>query len=276
LLAVLAPVPTLSATDTVYGVLIDGRPLDAKRKSALNHGGVTYINVVRAVKAFDGLLTFGRSGQIRVSINGRTLRYRIGRLTAILDNSSTIALRGAPFVRAGDTYVPLASIVTLAAGRYAVDTHRRLVYLSLQHGVGYEAVPTMPPDLPDDVSDLSPLQALSIKPSATADATGLHARAEITNTTEKPYVLSFPGSDQFVLVVARNGSEVWTSPPTEGTGVPSTFRLDPGASTTVAADWPGFAKSGPGRYSLRLRLVKAIPIDSAPVSLDTLAPTAPP
>jgi hypothetical protein len=271
----LAPVPSFGA-DVVYGVLIDGRPLDAKRHSGLNHDGVTYINVVRAVKAFDGLLTFGRGGQVRVTVNGRALRYRIGKRTAQLDNAGTVTLRGAPFVLNGDTYVPLASIATLGNARYTVDTHRHIVNLLMRAGLGYDAVPTMPPDQPEDVSDLSPLQALTIKPAATADATGLHMRAEISNTTPKPYVLAFPTADQFIFVVARNGSEVWTSAAASPAATPSTFHLAPGATTTIVADWPGFAKSGPGRYSLRVRLVKAIPLDSAPVSLDSIAPTASP
>jgi hypothetical protein len=278
LLSVFAPLPSF-ASDVVYGVLIDGRPLDAKRHSGLNHDGVTYINVVRAVKAFDGLLTFGRGGQVRVTVNGRALRYRIGRRIALLDNAQTVALRGAPFVLNGDTYVPLASIATLGNARYSVDTHRHIVNLMMRSGVGYEPVATMPPDQPDqpeDVSDLSPLLALAIKPAATADAMGLHMRAEIANTTTKPYVLAFPTADQFIFVVARNGSEVWTSAAASPAATPSTFRLGPGSSTTIVADWPGFAKAGPGRYSLRVRLVKAIPIDSAPVSLDSIAPTASP
>jgi hypothetical protein len=275
LLAVLAPTAGSSA-DILYGVTVDGRGLDAKNRSAINHRGVVYVNVVRAVKAFDGLLTFGRGGSLRVTVNGRTLHYRIGQRTAQLENGQVIKLPGAPFDLNGDTYVPIASIATLATARYVVDTSHHVVRLTLGATSGFDAPPTMPPEQGEDVADLSPLQALTIKPSATADAQGLHARAEITNTTNKAYVLAFAGSQQFVFVVVRNGSEVWTSQSNTVTGAPSTFHLEPGETTTVTADWPGFSKAGPGRYSLRVRLVRAIPIDTPPVSLDSVTPSSSP
>jgi hypothetical protein len=84
--------------------------------------------------------------------------------------------------------------------------------------------------------------------------------------------MTFAGSQQFVFVVVRNGSEIWTSQSSSAPPGPSTFRLEAGAKTTVTSDWPGFAKAGPGRYSLRVRLVRAIPIDTPPVSLDALTP----
>jgi hypothetical protein len=274
LLAVLVPTPGSSA-DVIYGVTIDGRGLDAKRHSAINHDGVIYVNVVRAVRAFDGLLAFGRGGSLRITIDGRILHCRIGSVMAQLENGGTVKLTGAPFVYNGDTYVPVASIATLAMARYTVDTKHHVVRLTLGANAASEPAPTMPPETSEETSDLSPLQALTITPSATADALGLHARAEIVNTTSKPYVMAFAGSQQFVFVVVRNGSEAWTSQSSSAPPGPSKFRLDAGATTTVTSDWPGFAKAGPGRYSLRVRLLRAIPIDTPPVSLDALAPGPP-
>jgi hypothetical protein len=121
---------------------------------------------------------------------------------------------------------------------------------------------------------LSPLQALTFTPSATTDATGMHARVEIKNTTDKPYAVNFPGPQQFAFVVSRNGTEVWTSQKSNAAEGSSTFRLLPGETTTLKEDWPGYLKAGGGRYTLRVRLLKAIPIDTAPVSLGEIAPGA--
>jgi hypothetical protein len=273
-LSVLAPVAA-PAADVVYGVMLGGRPLDRLHGSALNHDGVTYINVVRAVRAYDGLLTFSNGGSVvRVTVSGRSLLYKIGSRMAQFDNGSAIKLSGAPFSYNGDTYVTVASIALLAGGRFSVDKVGRVVNFCRGSGPS-QAQATQLPDVPESndlLTDLSPLQALSIKPSATADATGLHARAEITNTTAKPYVLNFPGPEQFVLVVARNGTEVWTSQPTGTAKGPSTLRLQPGETTTVSQDWPGFLKAGPGRYTLRVRLRRTLPLDTSPVWLDAIAP----
>src|ERR1700722_12485367 len=129
--------PFAARADVPYSVIMDGRMLDAHRSSARNHDGTTYINIVRAVKAFDGLLTFGRGGLVRVTVNGRTLNYRVGRGTATLDNTMVIGLHGIPYVDHGDTYVPIASIATLAQVRYSVDTVQHRVTLTSGRSEGF-------------------------------------------------------------------------------------------------------------------------------------------
>jgi hypothetical protein len=265
--------PFAARADVPYSVIMDGRMLDAHRSSARNHDGTTYINIVRAVKAFDGLLTFGRGGLVRVTVNGRTLNYRVGRGTATLDNTMVIGLHGIPYVDHGDTYVPIASIATLAQVRYSVDTVQHRVTLTSGRSEGFATpVPKTLPEPTEDELTLSPLQALNFDASATTDNAGLHARVAITNKTNKPYSISFPGPQQFVFVIARNGSEVWTSESAAVSGGQSTFRLLPGETTTVSQDWPGYLKAGPGRYTLRVRMLKAIPIDTIPVSLGVSTP----
>jgi len=265
--------PLAARADVPYTVIVNGRLMDAHSPSARNHGGNLYVNVVRAVKAFDGLLTFGRGGTVRVTVNGRTLNYRVGRSTAILDNTTPIRLRGAPYLDHGDTYVPIGSIGTLAQATVAIDPTRHRVTLTLGRSFGYATpVPKVVPEPNEDDVGLSPLQALTFNASATTDTAGMHTRVEITNKTEKPYAINFPGPQQFVFVVARNGSEVWTSQTTTVSGGPSSFRLLPGETTTLLADWPGYLKAGAGRYTLRIRMLKAIPIDTAPVSLGVSTP----
>ena len=268
---VLAPVAARSA-DVPYSVFLDGRRLDARHPSGRNHVGVAYINVIRAVQAFGGLLTFGHGGVVRVTVSGRTLTYRVGQRTALLDNATVVRQRGAPYVDGGDTYVPVASVATLAMAKYTIDTHVRHISLQLGRSAGFAPVAKGPPEGEEDDVSLSPLQALSLKPSATTDAAGLHARVEITNVTQKPYTIAFPGPQQFVFVVALNGSEVWTSQSEAISGGPSTFTLQPGEATTFQQDWPGYTKAGAGRYTLRVRMLKSVPIDTPPISLGVSTP----
>jgi hypothetical protein len=270
-LLVLAPIAGRAA-DVPYGVTVDGRRLDAHGRSGRNHNGVAYINVVRAVKAFGGLLTFGHDGIVRVSIDDRTLTYRVGRATALLDNATVVKLRGAPYLASGDTYVPVVSIATLAMATYTIDTRAHRINLQLGRTAGFAPVAGGTPEAGEDDVSLSPLQALSLKPSATTDADGLHARVEVTNVTQKPYSIAFPGPQQFVFVVARNGSEVWTSQSEAISGGPSMFTLQPGEATTFRQDWPGYLKAGAGRYTLRVRMLKSVPIDTPPVSLGVSTP----
>jgi hypothetical protein len=255
-----------------YSVFLDGRRLDGHHPSGRNHAGAAYVNVVRAVQAFGGLLTFGHGGVVRVSISGRTLTYRVGQRTALLDNTTVVRLRGAPYVDNGDIYVPVVSIATLAMAKYTIDTHVRRISLQLGRSPGFAPAAKGATEGEEDDVSLSPLQALSLKPSATTDADGLHARLEITNVTQKPYSIAFPGPQQFVFVVARNGSEVWTSQSEAIAGGPSTFTLQPGEATTFQQDWPGYTKAGAGRYTLRVRMLKSVPIDTPPISLGVSTP----
>jgi hypothetical protein len=120
------------AAEVTYAIFIDGRPLDASTPSGLLHRGVVFINVVRAVKTFDGLLTFAPGGVTRVTISSRTLDFRNGSRTAYA-GTVAVALPGAPFVENGDTYVPLATIASLAAAKVSTDAkhHRALLTSSV-------------------------------------------------------------------------------------------------------------------------------------------------
>lgn len=259
------------AADVPYAIFIDGRPLDAGHNSALNHRGVVFVNVVRAVKAFNGLLTFDRGGVVRVSIGTRMLTFTNGVRTATLDGIP-LPLAGAPFRSLGDTYVPLAPVATLARARLTVDRRAHRALLTLGASEGYAApAPTIATS--GDIQP-SPAQALTFATSATTDAEGLHARVDIGNTTPKPYTIDFPTSAQIAFVVSKNGAEIWNSTSAEAVpaNVPSRLTIDARGSTTVTENWAGFARLGAGRYTLRVRLLTANPIDTSPVSLGIATP----
>lgn len=130
------------AADVPYGILVDGRPVDASHRSGLNRKGIVFINVVRAVKTFDGLLTFDHGGIVRVSIGNRIMIFTLGRSTALLDGSP-LQLAGAPFRMFGDIYVPLLPVATLAGAKVSVDRNHHRAMLQLTGGEGYpDAAPT--------------------------------------------------------------------------------------------------------------------------------------
>ncbi len=264
------------AADVRYNVYIAGRPLDRAGHSGLVHRGVTYVNVVRAVKAFNGLLAFtGRV--VRVAIGKRSLVFTVGSRTALVDGQTPVTLSGAPFLLQGDIYAPAVAVARLAGAKLAVDTARRSV--ELEPGAGEQYPPPAPARTEAAESDEvlpSPAQALTFVPTATFDATGLHAKVDITNLTARPYSLSFPGGTQIAFVVERNGAEVWNSAASAPPSAAGTLRFDPHETKTETVDWPGFAKRAPGRYTLRVRLLTAPPLDSAPVSLGVATPAPSP
>jgi hypothetical protein len=255
--------------DVPYGILVDGRPIDAAHRSGLNRDGILYVNVVRAVKTFNGLLTFGRGGLIRVSIGTRSMRFTIGSRTAVLDGA-TMRLAGAPFRLSGDTYVPLAPIATLGGAKLTVNRHLHQAALNLGAGEGF----AQPAPTSSEQSELqpSPTQALTFATSVSSELDGLRARVDIDNTTSKPYTIDFPTDAQIVFVVSKNGSEVWNSSPGEHPPHPSSLTIEALGSKTVTGTLPAIARLGPGRYTLRVRLFTAVPLDMAPVSLGVTAP----
>ena len=197
------------AADVPYAIFIDGRPLDAGHDSALNHRGVVFVNVVRAVKAFNGLLTFDRGGVVRVSIGTRMLTFTNGVRTATLDGVP-LPLAGAPFRSLGDIYVPLAPVATLAHARLTVERRAHRVLLRLNASEGYAAtravhrglgrhpaVARASADLCDDAR--RPMRRVCTRGSS------------IGNATPKPYTLDFPTSAQIAFVVSKNGAEIWNS-----------------------------------------------------------------
>lgn len=118
------------AKDVPMRVLLDGRPLDASTPSGLLHRGVAFINVVRATKTFNGLLTFGKDDKsVTVTIGAKRARFVIGQLHATVGDEST-DLVAPPFTLNGDTYVPLASFAMLAGVKLQVDTKKAVARLT--------------------------------------------------------------------------------------------------------------------------------------------------
>ena len=119
------------ATDTVYTVQVDGRPLteDPKDTGALSHDGVVYVDVVKITKAYSGLLTFSDGGAtVTVSIEKRTAAFTKGRPVARLDTGS-MKLSGAPFIYNGDLYVPITAFARFAKSKVKIDKAARVAQL---------------------------------------------------------------------------------------------------------------------------------------------------
>lgn len=253
-----------AASDVALHLVVDGRSVDSRMAAGVLHDGIAYVDVVDGVHAIGGLLSFGNRGSFRVSKSGRTLGFAVGRPTATLE-STNVRLPGVPFVREHETYVPLAALASLAETKLTIDTRGHRALLALGRGEGYP-FETRHFSESDEIAP-SPTQALRFATSATTDATGLSARVEISNTTARPYVLSFPSARQIGFVLARNGSEVWSSlanvPGTE----PSKVTIPARGTIVVTRTYPAFDRLGPGRYLMRVRLATLIPIDITPISL---------
>jgi hypothetical protein len=260
-------------------LLIPVGPLDSRGHSALVHRDVAFINVVRAVKAFSGLLTFSKGGGVRVAIGKRTMQFTVGSRSALLDGQTTVRLNGVPFVLQTDTYVPVTAIAQLTGAGLVLDSKHRKIDFELDSGDSYPAAGTPSPaegsEAAEDVMP-SPAQALAFLPSATADAAGLHAKVDIVNKTAKPYAVTFPNGTQIAFIVARNGTEIWNSASDQPATLQSTLHLAAHETYSESIDWPGFAKRGPGRYTLRVRILTAAPLDTAPISLDVATPAPSP
>jgi hypothetical protein len=260
------------ARDVPYGIVVNGRRVDASSPSGLNRGGITFIEAARANRTFDGLLTIAPDGTIRLSVRGRTLVMREGETAATVDGMP-IALPAAPFARDGDAYVPLSTVARLGHAALTVETHARRAMLRLGQGVGFRRVP--PAGGAGDDADVqpSPTQALTFATSSTADAEGLHARVEITNVTAKPYGLTMPDGATVEFALYRNGESVWRAATPAGAAGPTTVTFAPLETKTFAADDPGFAALGPGRYLLRVRLLTIVPLEITPLPVAEPAPS---
>jgi hypothetical protein len=127
--AALAPVAAV-AKDKLLTVLVDGRPMDSKGPSGLLHRGTAFVDLVRSVKAFDGLLIFGKGDKsINVTIRSQAARFVVGdRHAMVAGKSETLAL--APFTLNGEIYVPLTAIATLTNTSMKINTKRGIAELS--------------------------------------------------------------------------------------------------------------------------------------------------
>jgi hypothetical protein len=199
---------------------------------------------------------------------------------------------GAPFVANGQTYVPLATIAKLASARLTIDRRNHRDYLALAPAPTFS--PTPEPAANESSSDEivpSPAQALKVALTARSDSAGLHMRADIANRTSRQYGVTFPTASQIEFVVERNGTEIWNSlqgpvaspapspspaatdlPSPAASATPSTLTVPVHGTAAFTATWSGYAKAGPGRYTLRVRLLTAIPMEEPPISLDAPQP----
>jgi hypothetical protein len=118
----LAP-SAVRAADTVYTILIDGRPMTANAKDTggLSHDGVVFVDVVELTRAYSGLLTFANSGRtMTISIRKRTAIFTKGRPFAVV-NGAAVKLPAAPFIYAGDFYVPITAFARLTHSKVTID-----------------------------------------------------------------------------------------------------------------------------------------------------------
>jgi len=272
--ALVADQPPTVAADQPYGVTIDGRRVDAQTPSGRSRNGVLYINLIRAVKSFDGLVTFAPGGVAHVTIGVKNVDFRIGSSVA-RSGKTELQLPGAPFVAGGDEYVPLATLAALASAKITIDRVHHRELLTSASASSQSDAPAPPAGADDIVPSLA--QALAVVTTFRIDAAGLHARADITNKTANVYRVEFPTSRQIEFVASRDGSQVWTSSPGHaGSPGASALVIAARGTQTVTASWPDYAKAGAGRYTLRVRILTPIPLDEPPVSLGVTAPSPAP
>ena len=131
---VFAPVTLLSAVadakDALLSLQLDGRPLDAGTPSGMLHRGKAFVNVVRVVKGFDGLLTFGKNDRtIRVTIGKNTADFKVGSRAGAVDGQPA-TFSAPPYILNGDTYVPLDVIAQIAGATLSVDTRSHVARLT--------------------------------------------------------------------------------------------------------------------------------------------------
>ena len=257
-----------------YPVFVDGVRVDKHGGSVVERGDTAFIEAGQAVHIFSGLLSFADRGKIvHVTIERRTMNFVVGQKTAYLDGMK-IVLPEAPLNLDGDVYLPLATIAKLGSARVVIDKQRHIASFRTGGGDGFPT-PRSSAARQAELDDVepSPAEALSIETSATIDAKGLHAVANIRNTTIVSYKLSFPAARQIAFVLSRNGEEVWDSSVGVDGSTPSSIVIGALESETFTATDPDFDKLGAGRYLLRLRLETLIPLDLPPISLGDVAPS---
>lgn len=269
------PVP--ARADVPLGVFYDGTRADRKGDpSGMQHAGNNFVTAFRAVRMFDGLLSFASHGNVaKVTIDHHTMSFSAGKKYAFLDGTR-VALPAAPFRANGDIYLPIATVAKLGSARVSVDRNKKIVSFRSGGGESFDP-PALGPLRPQDLDDVqpSPAQALSIATTESIDGDGLHARAAVRNVTIKEYKLSFPTPRQIAFVLYRNGLEVWNSTTAIPDGEPTVLTIGPLESKVVTAEYPDFAKLGAGRYQMRVRLMTLIPLDLAPISIDDVPSPAP-
>ncbi len=271
LLGVASSARVALARDVPTRLFLDGRRVDGRSPSADLRDGKAYVDLARVVGVYSGLLTFGPAGKSRATIAGRTIEFTVGRRSAFLDGKR-VDLPAAPFVRRGDTYVPLATIAKLTGSRLRVDSKTGIA--SLASGSGEIFPPTTPTEaaISDDDAP-SVANALALVPSLVELPTGeIEGRLDATNRTDRAYTIAFAGATPVTFVVRRGGVVAWSWPaPGEGSGAAASITIEPHGVRRFAERFrpvPALA----GHYVLRATLATAVPTIVSPASLDYAPP----
>lgn len=274
---VLGCASALAAADVPYTLQLNARGmLPSSTPDALERNGVVYIDVARATRIFDGLVTYS-GDSVRLSIQHSVGDFHIGRPSARL-SGATVTLPGPPFREYRTVYVPISTVVVrLAGARLRLDrqAHVAQILVGSARPRSPAASPSVSPSpqgsLSDDPSSLAPSlgQALLLSPSGSVDSAGLHVRVDITNRTASPVVATFASAAQVAFLVLRNGTEVWDSSAGKMYAqAETTLNFEPHAVRSFSDVWTGFVSAGAGRYELRAKLLTESPLLSSPVSLD--------
>lgn len=265
-----------AGSDIPYAIVLGAidRPIAGGRTVvAYNRNGTIFMDVVRATRTFSGLLTYSKGGGVAtLTIGQQTGSFTVGSANARL-NGAPWHLSAAPFMRDGDLFVPLNAIAYIAGATLKVDSKHRAVEIDLNSAPLPPAAEQTSDARVDETLVPSPARALALTPTATVDATGLHAHLEVFNVTEQPYPLTFTSGAQVAFIVFKDGTQVWSSL----TGKRFTqslvhLTLASHESRVFSAEWPGFSRAGPGRYTLRARLLTATPTDTSIISLGVFTP----
>ncbi len=114
--------PVASAADVPYALHLNQRDtLPSTTPDALERNGIVFIDIVRATRIFDGLLTLSGNG-FQLSIQHNVGKFQIGSTRATIGDAS-VKLPAAPFRKAGEIYAPIVTIVVkLGGARLHIDS----------------------------------------------------------------------------------------------------------------------------------------------------------
>lgn len=258
------PAPAGAAADVPVNLTLDGRPISNKPDVAVMHDGVMFVDAVDFTKVFNGLLVFSGKEGVKIAVRGHSATFHAGERHATIDGK-TVQLQAAPFVRGGDIYIPIKTIlaprtaITMReTGPNEADLHLAVfsTHMSAQTG-----------------SHASPAKALSLVQSANAASDGLHVAVKVTNTLSVPYTLNFSSGARATFLIDRDGASVWDSSQGQRyTQSLSHVTLAPGEAVTYTAVWTAWSTQPAGRYQLRTRLMLVPPLVSSPSSLGVVTP----